>query len=490
MSRNEIIFAVATSPRRCALHLQRLSGPGLFDALTSHLRKPIAPDDSLSSENWTPSGAAPRTTHLLVTDEKGEVIDDVMVTAYRAPHSFNGDETVEISSHGSPIVLAHFQSFFRHLGFRDAAPGEFTLRAMLNGKLDLVQAEGIHELIMSHTRAGVRLARQASAGTVSRQTLELRRRLVDILSYLEAHIDFDESDVGGYNPIDLAGRLRSLRLDVTHLEESYRSGLKAREGVRVAFIGIPNSGKSSLFNAVLGKARAIVTDIAGTTRDILEDAVRLGDREFVFLDTAGLRETSDTVERIGVTLTLDAIRKADILCLLCDLTQKPASMTTAGFVSQTLDTIDLMPSNETEDSRSSTVVLIFSKQDLLDPSLFHCMELEKIRQTLTGRNIKSVFASRDTPGPLVTALQQCHDELMAHGAEADTPVLVSARQRDKARHARLALEQAEGDASNHEFPEKIASMANEARRALEELVGEITPEEVLNNLFADFCIGK
>ncbi|MBX9703907.1 MAG: tRNA uridine-5-carboxymethylaminomethyl(34) synthesis GTPase MnmE [Silvanigrellaceae bacterium] len=320
-----LIFALATPNYRSAIHLHRVSGVGVFEALTPFLAFPKSRQPfSLQYLQWpTNASSQAKVFYLFLLDQQRELLDDAIVTFFKGPHSFTGEDTIEISLHGNPLLSAKLQSLLRAIGMRDAQPGEFTQRAYLQGKLDLVQAEGINQLIHSETLGGIEIARQAVEGLLSKEMLFLREKLIEILSYLEAHIDFSVDEVGSYTPASLLPILFEIQKRLTLLIDSYATGLKIRSGLKIALFGEPNAGKSSLYNALLRAEKAIVTDIPGTTRDVLESPLTIHGKDFLLLDTAGIRKSEDIVEKIGIERSLKALHEADILCYLIDASHIP-----------------------------------------------------------------------------------------------------------------------------------------------------------------------
>ncbi len=322
----QCIFALATPNLISALHLHRLSGNGVFKLLSSQVFLPRS-EKYLDLNNCliNNNNNKPYTRYVLIKDKQGSLIDDVILTLYPNPKSFTGEDVIEISTHGNPLLSQQLHSLFRSLGMRDAKAGEFTQRAVLNGKLDLAQAEGINQLIHAESFGAVELARNNVEGILSKETLEIRNELIKLLAYLEAHIDFAPDEVGDYKPQELLPQVQQIKNKLTSLFKSYENGIKIREGLKIVLCGKPNSGKSSLYNALLKHDKAIVTPIAGTTRDVLEDRLLIDNKEFVLLDTAGVRDTADVVEKIGVERTLRAAKAADIICYLisaCELNQE------------------------------------------------------------------------------------------------------------------------------------------------------------------------
>ncbi|MEY3900869.1 MAG: hypothetical protein RL189_175 [Pseudomonadota bacterium] len=483
---SDVIFALSSAKGRSAVSLHRISGPNVLKKVTPLLRNPeILGDSSITKRNKTVELSPSLSKYCLLVSKDDEIIDDCLVTYFKAPHSYTGEDTIEIGSHGNPLIIAKLHSTLRQLGMREAKPGEFTQRSYLNGKMDLTRAEAIDQLIHADTYAGIALARQASEGRIAEVAMNIRQRLTSAMAYFEAHIDFADDEVGNYDSRSQSLLLSDIRSELKRLMESFSVGLKIREGLRVAFVGVPNAGKSSLYNALLGYERAIVTDIPGTTRDILEDRLILNKRDFILLDTAGIRETSDTVEKIGVKRTWDSAKNADVLCLVIDPTQHPAA---------TLEETMLQQSNELlkpiQGHGVSNVVVVLTKED----SWTDKQKAEWSNLKNKNENYKFLLcetsASHAKIGAFTALLESVHDRLCSLEQSQESAILISERQRDKVALALKSLDVAISLVSENDYPEKVASMLIQTAQHVSEIVGEIGTEDILNNIFANFCIGK
>lgn len=484
----DTIFAVSTPRGRAALHLHRISGPDVFMRMLPFLRLPRDHSKIALTQHELLAfltHSVPHARYLTVVDGNQHVVDDVMATFYRAPHSYTGEDTIEISTHGNPLITRTLHSLLRWIGLRDALPGEFTQRAYLNGKLDLTQAEAVNQIIHAETSNGLALAQNANEGQLSRSTRELRALLTDMLAYLEAHIDFGSEDVGSYEPESLLPTLETLAMRLKALAATYQNGIKVREGIRVALSGKPNAGKSSLYNALLGSDRAIVTDIPGTTRDVLEERLVLEGRDFVLLDTAGLRKSFDTVENLGIDRTRASMAKADIVCFVIEvpLSIGKGSSLFESIQSEIADLLQEMPL----DSKARKL-LILSKLDLLP--LASQSQIKELLPKLALGFGEAVCVAQNDCSCLRATLIFSYDSQTDIGNLLENPVLISARQLDKVTKAQSAVVLAQNLIAVHDFPEKIASTLSQARLALVEIVGEITLDEVLDSVFSRFCIGK
>ncbi|MEN9809871.1 MAG: hypothetical protein RLZZ488_1438 [Pseudomonadota bacterium] len=483
---SETIFALSSAKGRSAVSLHRISGPSALKTVIPLLRHP---DFQIASANtkWQQKvDLRPSVSkYCFLVSEDGEIIDDCLVTYFKAPHSYTGEDTIEIGSHGNPLIIAKLHSTLRQLGMREAKPGEFTQRAYLNGKMDLTRAEAIDQLIHADTYAGIALARQASEGRIAEVALKIRQRLTSAMAYFEAHIDFADDEVGNYDSRSQMLLLSDIRNELKRLMESFSVGLKIREGLRVAFVGVPNAGKSSLYNALLGYERAIVTDIPGTTRDVLEDRLVLNKRDFILLDTAGIRETADTVEKIGVERTWNSAKGADIICLVIDPTQHQAATIEETVFQQAKDLLDPLHA-----FGISNAVVVLTKED--------CWTEKQKAEWTRFKNQEQNFnfalcktsASKPEIGALTALLESVHDRLFSLEQNQESAILISERQRDKVALALRSLDTAISLVSENDFPEKVASMLIQTAQHVSEIVGEIGTEDVLNDIFANFCIGK
>ncbi len=489
MSPTDIIFAQSSARGRSAIAVHRISGMGCLQKLSACIRTAVATatGTELGSESLALKHAATRYGFLV--DSEGEIVDDCLFTFFKAPFSYTGEDTLEVSSHGNPFIVSRIHALLRQAGLRDAEPGEFTQRAYLNGKLDLTRAEAIDQLIHAETAAGVALARKATSGTISQHTFELREQLINIMAYFEAHIDFAEDEVGNYDAESQKTQLEAIAARIKLLSNSYTSGIRMREGLKVVFLGEPNAGKSSLYNALLGTERAIVTAIPGTTRDVVEDRLVINGKDFVLLDTAGVRDTEDQIEKIGVERTIRTAKEADILCYVIDPTDMNAS-SLKNELEQKIAELKVSMKDADAASGAGAEVIILTKSDLWPDALRQeTLRLIHHDSRFSGRT--AMCSSQNAKVAEVRKFfEDTYDTLLMAGRRSDSPVLISQRQQDKALLALGAVEHAIEMVSGRDFPEKIASTLVLASQHLTELVGEIGTEDVLANIFSNFCIGK
>lgn len=396
----------------------------------------------------------------------GEVLDQVLLTIMRKPHSYTGEDVVEVHCHGGAYLVRRILELILARGARHAEPGEFTKRAFLNGRMDLAQAEAILDLVRARTDQGMKLAVRQMRGELSRWVGELREQLIDILVQIEAAIDFPEEEIELLEREEVAAKIKALGEKIGELVKSYEWGRLFREGARVCIAGRPNVGKSSLLNALLGEERVIVTPVPGTTRDVIEESVNLGGLPVVLWDTAGIRETQDQVERIGVDFSLRRLEQADAVVVVVD-------------GSSPLTPEDRLILSAASGKKGLVVV---NKSDL-DQEI----DLDEVAAAAPGKNLLSVSAR---VGHGLEEFKQALRELLL-GASGEPPIVVS-----NLRH-KAALERAEESLSGAREallaalpPEIVAVELQEVKDALEEVIGLVRSDEILEHIFANFCIGK
>jgi tRNA modification GTPase len=446
----DTIVAPATIPGTGAISIVRISGPESFRITDAVVR--------LAS--GTVSEAAGYTLHY------GEVpgLDQVMVSVFRAPHSYTGEDAVEISTHASAYIVEELVRLLLEAGARFAQPGEFTRRAFLNGKMDLAQAEAVADVIASTTAASHRVAMNQLKGGFSRELITLREQLLEMASLLELELDFSEEDVEFADRGQLLKLLEEGKAHMDTLAASFRQGNMIKNGVPVAIVGPANAGKSTLLNALVGEERAIVTDIPGTTRDTLEETLNLGGILFRFIDTAGIRESSDTVEKMGIERSFRAISQAEIVLVMQDATSE-----------QAFDLAD-------ERLKDKQVFLIYNKADLLGNNDYN-----------KNVNSDNIFVISAKYGHGIEALKEgllaAEKDLIPN---EDSTFVTNLRHFEALRNASSALADCH-QALTCGIPSDL--VAEDLRRALASvnaILGTdlLDPEAILQNIFAKHCIGK
>ncbi len=469
---DDTIAAIATPPGVGGVGILRISGPDAFSIGQAIFRA------SASATN------APPASHLLtygraIEPASGETLDEVLCAFMRAPRTYTREDVVEVQAHGGPLVLRRILAAALASGARAARPGEMTLRAFLNGRLDLAQAEAVQALITAETDAGRRLALRQLGGDLSAHVRRARDAATGALVRIEASIDFPDDEVPPPDPAELATLIGEARAEVEHLLAGAAQGRVLREGLRVALVGRPNVGKSSLLNALLGTERAIVTSIAGTTRDTIEEYANVGGVPVHLVDTAGLATSDDPIERIGVERSRAAARSADLLLLVLD-----GSVPLTSLDAETAAQLrDLDAPGEQEVARARPVLLVLNKADL--PSSYSEVEAATLWPGATV--VRCSARARDG----TTQLTQAISEVVLSGAAQPGEILVSsARHADALRRALAHLDEA-NTALTEDIPLDFVSIDLRAALAtLGEITGETASADLLDRIFAEFCIGK
>lgn len=464
MNTADIICAISTAPGVGAIAVLRLSGTGCI-ALTDQFFE-------------SPSGkklvtVAANTVHFGRMVEAGEWVDEVLVTVFHAPHSFTGEESVEISCHGSVYIQQHLLKLLVDGGARLALPGEFTQRAFLNGKMDLSQAEAVADLIASSSEASHRMALMQMKGSFSAELVRLRNELLHITSLLELELDFSEEDVEFADRTELHKLAENIEKLLTRLCDSFSLGNVIKNGVPVAIVGNTNVGKSTLLNALLREDRAIVSEIAGTTRDVIEDTINLNGITFRFIDTAGIRKTTDEVESIGIERTFAKIGQASIVLLLTDLNRGVESF--EEYYRQVKAHI----------SSEAKLIIVLNKtdqvEDLLTPQ-------ETIRLFTLGEKIIPISAR--TGANMEVLIHELTDTVNLNALNTSDVIVSNVRHYEALSHALIAIQRVSAGLESGLSGEFVSQDIRECLHYLGEITGEISTDEVLGNIFKHFCIGK
>ena len=437
MTQEDIICAISTSPGRGAIAVIRVSGKGCIELCDSIF---FSPSGKILKE------ASPNTVHFGQIRERDELVDEVLVSVFRTPHSYTGEDSVEISCHGSIYIQQRILQVLIHAGARMAHPGEYTQRAFLNGKMDLAQAEGVADLIASSSSAAHRMAMNQMKGGFSSELTKLREELLRLASLLELELDFSEEDVEFADRKELRELAAKIDRWLTRLCDSFSLGNVIKNGVPVAIVGNTNVGKSTLLNALLQEERAIVSDVAGTTRDTIEETLNLDGVTFRFVDTAGIRNTNDQVEAIGIERTFSKIGQAKIVLLLVDAT-KPVE--------------EIIP------------------------------YYEQVRKNLTSGSQLIVLLNKVDCGKYIPELEQLLVNTVQAGLqEADDVVVSNVRHYEALLSARKAIRRATEGLSAGVSGEFISQDIRECIHYLGEITGVITNDAILGFVFKHFCIGK
>ncbi|MBS1544284.1 MAG: tRNA uridine-5-carboxymethylaminomethyl(34) synthesis GTPase MnmE [Bacteroidetes bacterium] len=450
---DSVIVAPATPPGVSGIAIIRLSGKEVFEVVTKCFR-----GSDLSK-------ATTHTIHFGSIVDGETVIDEVLVSVFREPHSFTKENSIEISCHGSPVVVQRIIGTLLQHGASLAEPGEFTRRAFLNGRFDLAQAEAVADLIHAETDNARQAAINQMRGGFSAEIRKLREELIHFASLIELELDFGEEDVEFARRDELKALIVKIKTLISKLMESFRDGNVIKNGVATVIAGKPNSGKSTLLNALLKEEKAIVSEIPGTTRDVIEDEIVLNGVRFRFIDTAGLRDTQDVVEAIGVGRTREQLKKASLVLHLVDLAQS---------------TVDGLQREATEFQASGVPVIhVANKMDLADASLVRAAE---------AKGFIPISAAKQTHLKELEAeiVKRFHIEKVKQG----DVVVTNSRHYEALRLTSEALERALNGLDSKVTGDFIAMDVRQALHYLGEITGEITTDDLLGNIFSKFCIGK
>ena len=459
----DIICAISTPPGMGAIAVIRLSGEG-----SSLLADRIFQSPTGKRLNE----AAANTVYFGRVMAEDEVLDEVLVTVFHAPHSFTGEESVEISCHGSVYIQQKIMELLFAHGARLAEPGEFTRRAFRNGKFDLSQAEAVADLISSSSRASHRVAMNQMRGGFAKKLTDLRDKLLQFVSLIELELDFSEEDVEFANREQLYLLTQEIGQEIDKLVHSFRLGNAIKSGIPVAIIGETNAGKSTLLNLLLNEEKAIVSDIHGTTRDVIEDIMNIGGVTFRFIDTAGIRQTSDTIESMGIERTFRKIEQASIVLWMIDLTTPR-------------EKIESLAKSIVPKTEGKHLVLLFNKADLIPGE--QRAELENILPEVgDDRLFISARQHYNTD-----RLQELLVKAAAIPSISEEDVIVTNLRHyealTKALEAILRVKEGLEIGITHDF---LSQDIRECMFHLGEITGQISTDEILGNIFSKFCIGK
>jgi tRNA modification GTPase len=449
------IVALSTPPGRSGIGVIRISGEKALDLTRSLVRDPdFSPEPN-------------RVTLKPVFDpDTLEIVDRVVVTFFKSPHSYTGDDVVELSCHGSPPLLLRVLDSLLLFGARAADPGEFTMRAVANGRLNLTQAEAVRDLIEAQTHAAVRQAARQLGGELSKRLQPIKDALLEIIVPLESSLEFVEDDLPEDIARNIEQKLSALSAKIVEMADSFRRGRLLKDGLRVALVGRPNVGKSSLFNKLLSSDRAIVTEIPGTTRDTISEVINIEGIPVLITDTAGVRSSSDKIEQLGIERTRRAIADADIIVAVLD-------------GSRPLLDEDREIAREASANRC---IVALNKSDLASFCSNKAQPLEDY--------LPLVSVSAKTGEGLEALCGEIVKPFTAGYLDESSFVITNARHYDLLRRTTDALQASQDLLRQSASEELILANLYEALRFLGEITGETTPEDILSQIFSTFCIGK
>jgi tRNA modification GTPase len=457
---DDTIVAIATPPGRGGIGIVRLAGPEAKSVALPMLRlkQELQSGRAIFAELVEPPDAG------VTGREPGSRIDEVVVTFFSKPHSYTTDDIVEISAHGSPVVLRHIVELALARGARLAEPGEFTMRAFLNGRIDLTQAEAIRDLIEAQTLYQAKVAAQQMDGALSKRLHPIKKKLVELIAALEAGIDFAEDDVSVLPGKEITERIAAIRIPLGELATSFSFGKIVHEGFTLAIVGRPNVGKSSLFNCLVERERAIVTATPGTTRDLVTETVAIGGIPVKLIDTAGIRQALDEAESIGIRKSMEALADADLVLIVLDASQPP-----------TAEDRNLLTQID-----ARRAIAVENKCDLArSPFPVLKSELAQVKTSaLTGAGIDDLRRH---------ILRQVGGE---NGVQHETGFLTNVRHQHLVEQSLSALAAAAQAVQNRVPHEMLLLDLYNALRQLDEITGATTNDDILNLIFSTFCIGK
>ena len=474
---SDTICAIATA-QGGAIGIIRVSGPEAI-SITDHHFRPIQGASLAERKARTAIFG-----HLVGDD--GAMLDEVLVTLFRAPHSYTGEDSVEISCHGSSYILQQALRLLIDSGCRLAAPGEYTQRAFLNGKMDLSQAEAVADLIASTSAATHRLALSQLRGGFSKELSALRDKLLHLTSLMELELDFsDHEELEFADRSELSQIADDIERVISRLTHSFNVGNAIKNGVPVAIIGETNVGKSTLLNALVGEERAIVSDIHGTTRDVIEDTVNLHGITFRFIDTAGIRQTTDVVESIGIERTYQKMQQASIVLWMIDAKQETHPFPPYKGGSTNLLQSKVLPHREDLGGSSKPLLLLFNK----------CDQISEEQQAA----LEQSYAHIDAPKLFISAknrmgLEMLENLLVESAALPDISqsdvIVTNARHYEALTHALDAIHRVQDGLQMQLSGDFVSQDLRECIHHLSDIVGEVSTDSVLQNIFKHFCIGK
>ncbi len=460
---NTTICAVATG-RGGAIGIIRISGPQAITFTDKIFRSP--------QKGHTLANAKPYAlTYGHIVDNEGKVLDDVLISVFHAPHSYTGENAIEISCHNSPYILQTIMQQLVDAGCQLAAPGEYTQRAFLNGKMDLSQAEAVADLIASTTASSHRLAINQLRNGFSKEFKFLREKLLKLSSLMELELDFsDHEELEFADRTELINLIHDIENKIRKLADSFQYGNAIKQGIPVAIVGETNVGKSTLLNTLLGEDKAIVSDIQGTTRDIIEDTFNINGLLFRFIDTAGIRHTENSIEKIGIERTYKKMDEASIILWI-------------------VDALDILSKNEFPQLEKikeyNNILLVCNKYDLVESS-----HKDKLKTILSQAQYPYICISAKKGDNIEELTQQLVELANIHPIDDNEYTVTNLRQYESLKAALHCAERTEEGLLNNLPTDLVSEDLRECLQHLGEIMGEVTSTDILHNIFSHFCIGK
>lgn len=443
---NDVIVAIATPPGVGALTIVRLSGRDVFDIVHSFFKKDLSKFET-------------HTAHFgRILEKNGEVIDEVLLLIMRDKKSFTGENSVEIICHGNPLIAQKIMRRAIDCGARAAEGGEFSRRAYSNGKVDLLQAEAIKEMIHAKNERALKEASKQLGGSLSIYIKDLQQCFIDLLSIIEVHIDYPEEGIEEAAKTEILSMIQTTKQKIDTLLKTFHDGKKLFLGHNIAIIGAPNAGKSSLLNTLLEENRAIVTSIAGTTRDTIEEEIEIDGHNLKFIDTAGIRESTDEIEIVGIEKSREVQKQADLTLLLVDISENISS-----------EVQDLY-------KKAKNVLVVYNKVDLEIP-----------KNPLNVQN-PIYISAKEKKG--LEELKKALIKKLNFNQKDNTPLITKERHFGSLNHAKESLLEIEGKINSSQFVELLAFDLREGLQHLSDIIGIDVTEEILGGIFSKFCVGK
>ncbi|HEX2395605.1 MAG TPA: tRNA uridine-5-carboxymethylaminomethyl(34) synthesis GTPase MnmE [Bacteroidales bacterium] len=468
-SKDDTICAISTPSGKGAIAVIRCSGSRAFEICEKIVQ--------LNSGNNVISDLPANTMHYSIVYDGNEIIDQVVTGIFRKPHSYSGEDTVEISCHGSPYIQKKILELLVQSGARMATPGEFTMRAFFNGKLDLTQVEAVADLISSGSEAAHRIAINQMRGGFTREIKKLRNKLLNFTTLVELELDFSEEDVEFADRNALKSLIDEITGTLESLSDSFKQGNAIKQGIPVAIVGRTNAGKSTLLNLLLREEKAIVSEIEGTTRDSIEDVISIKGIHFRLIDTAGLRHTEDVVEQMGIERTWQKIDQAMIIIQVLDIKSKDEEVKNVA---------DRIRNSQNGDIKKR--ILVLNKIDKISKEKQEEIIEEHKTRLNQGEMIIPVSASHGTNLQLLE--QALLDAAGYAESEENDVIITNVRHYEALEKALSAMKRAKEGLINSVPGDLLAQDIRETMHYLGEITGEITTDEVLGNIFKNFCIGK